>query len=63
MSQRDKDVFESCRLELRSADTVDPRAKELTKIFPEALRDGKIDCDALTAALGDVVDEGPSALV
>lgn len=59
MSQRDEDVLEPYRLDLRSADILEPRAQELAKLFPEAVRDGKIDCDALAAALGDVIDEGP----
>jgi adenine-specific DNA-methyltransferase len=37
---------------------VEPRAERLAKLFPEAVRDGKLDLDALRAALGDVVDEG-----
>jgi len=52
-------VTEPTRLELRSADVVAPRVKQLAKLFPEAVSDGKLDLDALRAALGDVVDDGP----
>jgi adenine-specific DNA-methyltransferase len=47
------------RLELRSADVVAPRAQRLAELFPEAVSDGKLDLEALRAALGDVVDDGP----
>ncbi len=60
-TSRETDIedLEPTRLELRSADIVEPRAEELRALFPEAVRDGKLDLDALAAALGDVVDDGP----
>ncbi len=57
--EHEEDVLEQHRLDLRSADVVEPRIEELAKLVPEAVRDGKIDVDALRAALGDVADEGP----
>ncbi|HZV72180.1 MAG TPA: site-specific DNA-methyltransferase [Conexibacter sp.] len=50
---------ELTRLKLRSADVVAPRVEQLAALFPEAVRDGKVDLDALRAVLGDVVDDGP----
>ncbi|HEU4701548.1 MAG TPA: site-specific DNA-methyltransferase [Conexibacter sp.] len=50
---------ELTRLALRSADVVAPRVEQLAELFPEAVRDGRLDLDALRAALGDVVDDGP----
>ncbi len=47
------------RLALRSADPVEPRAHALAELYPDAVRDGKIDLDALAALLGDLPDEGP----
>jgi len=60
-TSRETDIedLEPTRLELRSADIVEPRAEELRALFPEAVRDGKLDLEALAAALGDVVDDGP----
>ncbi len=47
------------RLGLRSADVVAERAEALRRLFPEAVRDGKLDFEALHQALGDAVDDGP----
>jgi len=47
------------RLDLRSADVIGPRAEALRRLFPEAVRDGKLDFEALHQALGDAVDDGP----
>lgn len=47
------------RLELRSADVVAPRVAQLAALFPEAVRDGRLDADALRAALGEAAEPGP----
>lgn len=47
------------RLDLRSVDVVEPRAQALASLFPEAIRDGKLDVDRLAQLLGDVADDGP----
>jgi len=57
--ETDIEELEPTRLERRSADIVEPRAEQLRALFPEVVRDGKLDLDALAAALGDVVDDGP----
>jgi len=46
------------RLDLRSADVVAPRVRALAGLFPEAVRDGKLDMDVLLHAVGDVAEEG-----
>jgi adenine-specific DNA-methyltransferase len=55
----DHDDLDPHRLDLRSADLVAPRIKALASLFPEAIRDGKIDVDVIAQALGDVSDDGP----
>lgn len=55
----DKDPLAPYRAELRSADPIEPRVRELARLFPEAVRDGKIDVTALRAALGDLDEDGP----
>ncbi len=35
------------RVDLHSADIVEPRARALADLFPEAVRDGRIDLEAL----------------
>jgi adenine-specific DNA-methyltransferase len=47
------------RLDLRSANPLDERLTAIAALFPEAMRDGKVDCDALRRSLGDWVDPGP----
>lgn len=47
------------RLDLRSADPVDERLSALADLFPEAMREGAVDFDALRRSLGEWVDPGP----
>jgi len=47
------------RLDLRSADPVDERLAALAELFPEAMREGAVDFDALRRSLGEWVDPGP----
>ncbi len=47
------------RLDLRSADVVEPRVRELAELFPEAVADGKLDIERLALILGDVADDEP----
>ena len=51
--------LDPARLDLRSADVIDERARALADLFPEAVRDGKLDVEALQGLLGDVADSGP----
>jgi adenine-specific DNA-methyltransferase len=58
--EEDRDnEMEPTRLDLRSADVIEPRIRELADLFPEAVEDGKLDVDSLRAALGDVAEHGP----
>jgi adenine-specific DNA-methyltransferase len=57
-ADRDGDP-EPTRLDLRSADVIEPRIDALAKLFPEAVKDGKLDVDSMRAALGDVAEQGP----
>lgn len=50
--------LEPYRLDIRSADPIEPRVEALAALFPEAVRDGKIDVDQLAQLLGDVTDDG-----
>ena len=59
MTTDDLDDIDAHRLDLRSDDVVVPRIEALASLFPEAVRDGKVDVDALAQALGDVRDDGP----
>ena len=47
------------RLDLRSANPVDERLAALASLFPEAMREGGVDFDALRRSLGEWVDPGP----
>ncbi len=47
------------RFDLRSANPVGERLAALAELFPEAMREGKVDFDALRRSLGDLVDPGP----
>ena len=47
------------RLDLRSADPVDERLAALAELFPEAIREGAVDFDALRRSLGEWVDPEP----
>ncbi|MGI8663979.1 MAG: site-specific DNA-methyltransferase [Acidimicrobiales bacterium] len=47
------------RLDLKSAIPTDDRFEVLRVTFPEVLREGKVDVDALRRSLGDWVDPGP----
>ncbi len=55
---RDSEL-EPSRLDLRSADVIEPRIERLAELFPEAVKDGKLDVDSMRAALGDVAEPGP----
>lgn len=57
--ESESDLLAPHRLDLRSADVVEPRIEALAELLPEVVRDGKVDVDALRAALGDLADEGP----
>ena len=58
--EADRDAeMEPTRLDLRSADVIEPRIEMLAKLFPEAVKDGKLDVDSLRAALGDVAEQRP----
>ena len=58
--EADRDAeMEPTRLDLRSADVIEPRIETLAKLFPEAVKDGKLDVDSLRAALGDVAEQRP----
>src|SRR3989442_5502709 len=46
-------------LDLRSHDIAEDKKQELLRLFPEIrTEDGKIDCERLKLALGDMVDVG-----
>lgn len=47
------------RLDLRSASPIDERLAALAELFPEAMREGQVDFDALGRSLGDWIDPGP----
>lgn len=55
----ESDLLAPHRLDLRSADVVEPRVEALRELFPEAVRDGKLDVEAMQAALGDIAERGP----
>ena len=45
--------------DLASADPAEERRAALQALFPEVMREGKVDVDALRRSLGDWVDPGP----
>lgn len=45
--------------ETRSPDPLAPRIRELQRLFPEAVVDGRVDFDTLRQLLGDSVEESP----
>ncbi|MFZ6003074.1 MAG: site-specific DNA-methyltransferase [Actinomycetota bacterium] len=47
------------RLDLKSVLPTDDRMEVLRAAFPEVIREGKVDVDALRRSLGDWVDPGP----
>ena len=47
------------RINLASANPVDGRLIALREQFPDAIREGKVDFDALRRSLGDWIDPGP----
>jgi len=47
------------RLDLRPASPVDERLAALAELFPEVMREGTVDFDALRRSLGEWVDPGP----
>lgn len=47
------------RLDLKSVLPTDDRLEALRATFPEVMREGKVDVDALRRSLGDWVDPGP----
>lgn len=47
------------RFDLRSESPVDARLAALAELFPEVMREGKVDFDALRRSLGDWIDPGP----
>jgi len=58
--EEDRDPeLEPTRLDLRSADVIEPRIDALAKLFPEAVKDGRLDVNSMRAALGDVAEQGP----
>lgn len=47
------------RFDLRSANPVDERLAAIAELFPEVVREGTVDFDALRRSLGERVDPGP----
>lgn len=47
------------RFDLRSASPIDERLAALGELFPEAMREGQVDFDALRRSLGDWIHPGP----
>jgi len=59
MSDQHRPADEPTRVDLKSADIVEPRVRALADLFPEAVRDGRIDLEALAAQLGQATETGP----
>ena len=47
------------RFDLRSTDPFDERLAVIRELFPEAIREGKVDFEALRRSVGDWVEPGP----